>query len=194
MYNKIYYKNWYTKNKDKKKLQSKIYQLVNKEKYKKYNFEYRTKYREQLKMYDSLRANRKIYEDLEKKPYLRWRKEECELCGFNVDRRILQVHHIDSSLKNTNKDSPKNIITLCRNCHAVVHFLSIEDVLKLNKKIKGIPIEINKLNCPICENKFIPINPRQTYCSKICYNKARSFIVRTHKIPSMSMVYSTNQR
>lgn len=45
------------------------------------------------------------------------RKLVCEHCG-NSDKRVLMVHHKDSSRKN-NKLS--NLIWLCHNCHHLVH-------------------------------------------------------------------------
>lgn len=40
--------------------------------------------------------------------------ELCEVCGL-TDKRILQVHHIDSNRQNHELD---NLIVLCPNCHA----------------------------------------------------------------------------
>lgn len=39
---------------------------------------------------------------------------ECAICGWNEDKDILQVHHIDENRKNNNEE---NLIILCPTCH-----------------------------------------------------------------------------
>jgi len=39
---------------------------------------------------------------------------KCACCGYDEDKRILEVHHIDSNRDNNNID---NLIILCPNCH-----------------------------------------------------------------------------
>lgn len=49
------------------------------------------------------------------KPYLKYRKEKCEFCGFMpVNMCQLDVDHIDGNHSN---NSPENLQTLCANCH-----------------------------------------------------------------------------
>lgn len=38
----------------------------------------------------------------------------CNRCGWNKDKRVLQVHHVDSNRKN---NSIENLEILCPNCH-----------------------------------------------------------------------------
>lgn len=50
--------------------------------------------------------------------YIRKRDSyKCAIC--DKDRCILNVHHIDYIKKNTTK---LNCVTLCRDCHAMIHF------------------------------------------------------------------------
>lgn len=44
---------------------------------------------------------------------------KCEKCGFS-DKRILHVHHINKNRKENIRD---NLILLCPNCHALIHYL-----------------------------------------------------------------------
>lgn len=60
--------------------------------------------------------------NMKNKPYLLWRKDFCEICGNVEDKRILQVHHLNPSLKGTDYDNPSNCITLCFNHHALVEY------------------------------------------------------------------------
>lgn len=46
-------------------------------------------------------------------------KPKCEPCGFKpVHIRQLDIHHIDLDRTNNN---PDNLMTLCANCHRLVH-------------------------------------------------------------------------
>ena len=59
------------------------------------------------------RSNRK--KEIKRRPWLVWRKDNCERCGFiPVDACQLDVDHIDGD--NSNND-PANYMTLCANCH-----------------------------------------------------------------------------
>lgn len=53
--------------------------------------------------------------------YRKFKGDICNKCGFvPVDKCQLDIHHIDNN-KNNNKED--NLITLCANCHRLVHFL-----------------------------------------------------------------------
>jgi len=55
-----------------------------------------------------------------KKPYLKYRKDYCESCGFiPVNMCQLDVDHIDGNHENNNED---NLQTLCSNCHRLKTF------------------------------------------------------------------------
>jgi hypothetical protein len=47
--------------------------------------------------------------------------ERCELCGWDSEPNILQMHHMDGDDKNGN---PENLKWLCPNCHSREHFRS----------------------------------------------------------------------
>ena len=66
--------------------------------------------------------NKKRKRSQKKKPYLFWRKEYCEICGKVEDKRILQIHHLNPSLKGTERDNKSNCITLCFNHHALAEY------------------------------------------------------------------------
>ena len=65
-----------------------------------------------------------VESDYEGITHVWWRKklmEEvgvCEICGFN-DKRILVIHHKDVDRTNNCRE---NLILLCQNCHATVHY------------------------------------------------------------------------
>lgn len=49
------------------------------------------------------------------RPYLKYRKDFCERCGFIPEHECqLDVDHIDDNHKN---NDPTNLKTLCANCH-----------------------------------------------------------------------------
>ena len=55
-----------------------------------------------------------------RRPYMRYRKRYCELCGFIPwTMAQLEVHHIDEDRTNNNRE---NLVTLCANCHRYVHW------------------------------------------------------------------------
>lgn len=52
-------------------------------------------------------------------PWLKYRGEECEMCGYTPFFRVaLDVHHRDGD-KNNNE--PENLMTLCASCHRELH-------------------------------------------------------------------------
>lgn len=71
-----------------------------------------------------LKRNNYVYDgyppefDTEFRKYIRERDgNKCAIC--NRDNLLLNVHHIDYIKKNTTK---YNCITLCRDCHKMIHF------------------------------------------------------------------------
>jgi len=51
--------------------------------------------------------------------YGKYKKDECERCGFKaLDRCQLDVHHKDGNHRN---NDPPNLETLCANCHRLEH-------------------------------------------------------------------------
>jgi hypothetical protein len=61
---------------------------------------------------------------------------KCELCGY-PDKRALCIHHKDKNPKNNARE---NLIMLCWNCHAIIHFedrSGIYNNLKTNNSERG---------------------------------------------------------
>ena len=55
--------------------------------------------------------------NIERRPYLRYRGEVCEMCGFRPVHQVqLCVDHKDGNHKNNSRE---NLQTLCHNCHAL---------------------------------------------------------------------------
>lgn len=57
----------------------------------------------------------------------KFRKDYCENCG---SKDHVQIHHKDSNFKN---NSPDNLVSLCRHCHMVLHWM----LWRSKKKFKG---------------------------------------------------------
>lgn len=57
-------------------------------------------------------------------------EHKCELCGWDEDERVLEVHHID---ENRNNNNIKNLMILCPICHKklTLHLIELE-----NRQIK----------------------------------------------------------
>ncbi len=53
------------------------------------------------------------------RPWTKHKKDVCEECGFIPKHpRQLDIHHLDKRRRN-NKES--NLVTLCANCHRLIH-------------------------------------------------------------------------
>lgn len=61
-------------------------------------------------------------------------EHKCDICGWDEDKRILEVHHIDENREN---NTPKNLIILCPNCHKylTLHIYTLKELRMM--KIKG---------------------------------------------------------
>jgi len=44
-------------------------------------------------------------------------KSSCEICGFTGEKKQLDIHHLDGNHKN---NTPKNLQTVCANCHRLL--------------------------------------------------------------------------
>ena len=66
----------------------------------------------------------------------------CEVCNFNYNKRIVEAHHLTPLSKSDGEQevSPKDLIVLCPNCHALAHYLLKEDnkYEQRNELINGI--------------------------------------------------------
>jgi 5-methylcytosine-specific restriction endonuclease McrA len=59
--------------------------------------------------------------ELNKRPYIKYKKGYCECCGFLPQHSCqLDVDHIDGNHSN---NLPENLMTLCANCHRIKTFL-----------------------------------------------------------------------
>lgn len=54
-------------------------------------------------------------------------KHTCQRCKGESGDKILTVHHMES--RRTGGDSPANLITLCKTCHAYIHKHNLEDTM-----------------------------------------------------------------
>jgi hypothetical protein len=67
------------------------------------------------------------------KPWARYKKDDCECCGFKPTHPCqLDVDHIDGSKSN---NSPSNLQTLCANCHRLKTHLNGDYATE--KKVDG---------------------------------------------------------
>ena len=72
------------------------------------------------KYQDKKKRNKRI--DRSKRPYIKFKKDVCEKCGFIPEHSCqLDVDHIDGNHKNNEEI---NLQTLCANCHRLKTFLS----------------------------------------------------------------------
>lgn len=52
--------------------------------------------------------------------------KKCEFCGFNpITESQLDIHHKDGNHKN---NDPKNLMTLCANCHRIIGLVDRKDI------------------------------------------------------------------
>ena len=122
----------------------------------------------------------------------------CQQCGYNEDRRMLDIHHYDHDKGNNRYE---NLRVLCVWCHIKHHRLGIEYDLPviisgeemekeikifINKRMKDYfnkittKIEITKL-CPICDKNFKTYEKEQKYCSYKCSGLSHRKIERPSK-------------
>lgn len=67
-----------------------------------------------------------------RRPYKISRGNSCERCGFiPVHICQLDVHHLDQNNRN---DNLENLVTLCANCHRLVHAFSGQQLPKVPEK------------------------------------------------------------
>ena len=79
---------------------------------------------------------------LSQKPYLIYRKDYCELCGFiPIHECQLDVDHIDNNHKN---NELSNLQTLCANCHRLKSRVNrMKDPVRKDKWLQecGFPVD-----------------------------------------------------
>lgn len=81
-----------------------------------------------------IRDNNIINNKILGRPYLKYKKEYCEFCGFiAIHKCQLDVDHIDGNHYN---NDPDNLQTLCANCHRLK--------TRINNDYKKIKYDNNK--------------------------------------------------
>ncbi len=74
---------------------------------------------------DKIRAKRKADPSFQTEPHRKHLKPKCERCGFDPANPCqLDVHHLDGNHRN---NDPLNLMTLCANCHRLVHSEGFND-------------------------------------------------------------------
>lgn len=94
--------------------------------------------------------------------HIKKRDKVCQDCG---DSKEVQVHHIDSDPKN---NSDKNLVLLCKTCHANRHKHMGEShligLILANRTYSNTPSR----NCAICGASFNPKHKNTICCSPKC--------------------------
>lgn len=67
---------------------------------------------------------------------LRFQIECCEICGWNIECGVLQIHHRD---RNREHNERNNVQLLCPNCHEVEHLRAKDGRWKPTKKPRKAP-------------------------------------------------------
>ena len=123
-----YARKYYHRNKSNPEFLKKIY---------KRNRKYYAKNKKRLQEYGKRKS--------EMSRYGRPRKEILErdshICQICFQKKNLCIHHIDGNGRNAEKPNNKidNLITLCQNCHTVLHrFKSLKDNKRFKKLIKAL--------------------------------------------------------
>jgi hypothetical protein len=123
-----YCKDWYAKRtKEEKMLYAREYRKKNADKIKTYYAREDVKQRKRETRNAWYAKNRKKMQEyghnrrkkIEK--WMQWRKDKCEICGWNLSEKILCVHHMKPEIKGTEMDNEHDTITVCRNCHMMIH-------------------------------------------------------------------------
>jgi predicted HNH restriction endonuclease len=84
----------------------------------------------------ALKRHKKIYK------WLNWRKDKCEICGFDKSKKCMEVHHMKPEIKGTEMDNEHDCITVCRNCHMMIHTgeITIEEVYKVKNGVMEVMV------------------------------------------------------
>lgn len=79
-----------------------------------------------------LAFNAKIKFGLDFETWKKLKETPCMTCGFD---KIVELHHIDENSKN---NALKNLVTLCPNCHKLIHMYRYKKEM-IEKLKEGIP-------------------------------------------------------
>ena len=129
----------------------------------------------------------------------------CQKCGYNENKKMLDIHHYDHNHKNNRCD---NLRVLCSWCHTKHHrlkekydislIINYEDMEKeiiefhKKRKEKAKRKEYKKI-CLFCKEKFITFYNKQNCCSCNCSNmKSRKVKNRPSKEKILQEVEETN--
>ncbi|MEK7112819.1 MAG: HNH endonuclease [Patescibacteria group bacterium] len=123
---------WRQKQRDSQRAWKRKYPKKAREVQRIYNRKYAIKYPEKIKEYKRRYRLSHPEKSYRKKPYQKYRKSNCEKCGFiPIQFCQLEVDHIDGNHKN---NSIENLQTLCANCHRLKSFLNGEFPYNRNLK------------------------------------------------------------
>jgi len=135
----------------------------------------------------------------------------CQKCGYNEDKRMLDIHHYDHNHKNNKYE---NLRVLCVWCHIKHHRLKkeynlpviissdeMEKEIKLyiNEKIKINTEKILKKSrkllikiCLTCQKDFKTKDKEQKYCSQKCSSISKRKVNRPSKEQLLKEIKETN--
>jgi len=129
----------------------------------------------------------------------------CQKCGYNKDKRMLDIHHYDHNHQN---NKCNNLRVLCVWCHIKHHRLKEEYILPViitfeemqkeidlfhikRQRIRKEKIQYSKI-CIKCKNKFKTIAKKQKYCSHKCAEIGRRKVNRPSREQLLEEIKETN--
>lgn len=130
----------------------------------------------------------------------------CQKCGYDEDKRMLDIHHYDQNHQNNKWD---NLRVLCVWCHIKCHRLKENYILpiiitceeiqkevnffhKKRERTKKDKIKILKI-CLTCGEEYTTLSKKQKYCSNECSEIGRRIIKnRPSKEQLLKEVRETN--
>lgn len=132
-------------------------------------------------------------------------KNTCQKCGYNEDKRMLDIHHYDHNHQNNKCD---NLRVLCVWCHIKHHRLKEEYILpviitfaEMQKEIDIFQVERQRERkeityhskiCIKCKNEFKTITKKQKYCSHKCAKFGRRKVSRPSIEQLLQEIKETN--
>jgi len=115
----------------------------------------------------------------------------CQKCGYNEDKRMLDIHHYDHNHQNNKCD---NLRILCVWCHIKHHRVKEEYILpviitfeEMQKEVNVFHIKRQRIKkekkqflkiCIKCKNKFKTVTKKQKFCSYECAKVGRRKVNR----------------
>ena len=132
-------------------------------------------------------------------------RNTCQKCGYNEDKRMLDIHHYDHNHQN---NKCNNLRVLCVWCHMKCHRLKEEYILPVIITFEEMQEEINIFHinrqrikkektqfvkiCMKCKNEFKTISKKRKYCSCKCAKIGRRRVNRPSKEILLKEIEETN--